>query len=178
MTVSVAGYLIGSDWLTELLVRRLIFVPGMLNSVYASVFWSSDGTFLGEAAANVVAREHFHENFNPSASLWANGFGSFGFVGMYAVTLALVVVLWVADEVTRTLPLMLGLSVFLMPSLALAESSLLAALLSQSVVAALVVALLTPRPKPTSSVPPDESPPAVARHPDSGRPAAADSFDA
>jgi hypothetical protein len=158
VAVSAAEHLLRSDTLTELFVRRLMFVPGMLHSVYAHVFWDAGKTNFqdalpfvqsaaaGSSAADVVAREFFHGSVNPSASLWAHGFGSYGFVGMYAETLVLVVMLWLIDDVTKTLPLVLALSVFLMPSLALCEASVFTALLTHAVGAALVVALLTPRP--------------------------------
>ena len=144
--------------LTDLFVRRLIYFPGVISDVYMSVFagqgktnffevlpfTTSDAAAPGTPAL-VVGQLFFGGDVNANASLWMHGFASYGYPGMYLETLVFVGILWLVDDVSRGLPRPVAMSIFIMPGLAISESSIFSSLLTHGVLAALVVAALVPR---------------------------------
>lgn len=154
---------LGQGQLSSLFVRRLLVLPGVLSSAYTKVFAQSSTNFsdvFGRIPsdytippARVVGKLFFgSESVNANASLWMHGFASYGFLGMLVESLVLAVVLWLVDDVTSDLPLRLAMGFFLMPAVAIGESSIFTALLTHGVVAAIFFAAIMPRP--ASGAPP------------------------
>ena len=97
-----------------------------------------------KAPSLVVGDQIFGGGVNADASLWMHGYASFGYIGMYGVTILLVGLLWVMDDCTSEAPLPLVCSVFVMPAVAIGEASIFTALLSHGLLVAIGCAFLLP----------------------------------
>ncbi|WP_214365440.1 hypothetical protein [Pseudonocardia sp. H11422] len=146
------------EW-TSLLVRRFLITPGLLTAGYVAVFSDIEKAHLAHSFLSplfhyphevepplLVGAQFFgNEGTNANANLLADGFANFGYPGMVIACLALVVLLWVIDDAARGIPLAVSSLVFLMPTLALADSGVFTAMLTHGFLAAVLVCLCMPR---------------------------------
>lgn len=157
LALYLADRLLGSSSFTEVFVRRFTAVPGVLSQAYYEIFSNSTHTHFAEvlkatdenardAPSLIVGERFFGTDANADASLWMHGFASYGYLGMYLVTLLLVILLWLADDCTRGIPIFWACALFLMPALAVSEASIFVAMLTHGFLAALVLSILLPRP--------------------------------
>lgn len=97
-----------SSWTTSLFVRRLVLVPGLLTGYYQEFFLGKEktysfGPFLRWAfeapydisVPNIIGLHYFNNvQMSANANMWADGFASFGHLGVVLVSVALGVILW------------------------------------------------------------------------------------
>ena len=166
-----AGGIVGSiavltvDWwnasntLTSDFVRRVLVTPGIVLSGFVEVFQDIPKAKLGYSVLrdvfpypydkeppDLVGAEFFGDPFTHANGSWlADGYANFGYPGMAAATVVLILLLWAVDDATRGLPRRFACLIFLMPGLALAESAILTALLTHGFIAAVVICALAPR---------------------------------
>lgn len=160
--VGIAGLVdaaVGSSLLTDIFVRRLVAVPGLLTGYYYEFFstnpffkWSH--SVLAPLIANpyeypapsfLIGCVYFgNPAKNAGANVWADGFANFGFPGMILATVILVSYLWAYDSVARRTDMALAKLMIVVPAAALAESAILTSLLTHGLLAVLLLLLLAP----------------------------------
>ena len=154
--LAVAAMAIG--W-TSLFVRRFLVTPGLVLAGYVQVFDDAPKARLGHSVlSGLVAHPyraeppdlvgHYffdHPQTHANTGWLGDGYANFGYPGMVAASVLLVLVLWAIDDAARGLPL--GFTcLFLLPSaLTLAESAILTGILTHGVLAAIVACALAPR---------------------------------
>ena len=148
-----------SNTLTSDFVRRVLVTPGIVLSGYVQVFHDMPKAKLGYSVLrtifpypyakeppDLVGAEFFGDPFTHANGSWlADGYANFGYPGMIAATVVLIILLWAIDDATRGLRPGFDASFFLMPALALAESAVLTALLTHGFIAAIILCALAPR---------------------------------
>jgi hypothetical protein len=152
--------LMNSRFVTSLFVRRFILTPGLLFGVYVAVWgpiekarWGHSSITMGYidypydlTPAFYVGRAFFgRSEMSANASVFADGFSNLGFPGLLLAGLALMALLWVIDHVSRGLPVAVSGIIFLIPSIGLANTALLTALLTHGLIASILVAAIMPR---------------------------------
>ena len=155
-----------SNDLTSLFVRRVLVTPGIVLSGYVQVFDDIPKAKLGHSVLSDVypypyakepsdlVGELFFGNplTHANASWLADGFANFGYPGMVAATVVLILLLWAIDDAARGLPSSFACLMFVMPGLALAESAVLTAILTHGLLLAIVLCALAPRDRPPDDV--------------------------
>jgi hypothetical protein len=148
-----------SNTLTSDFVRRVLVTPGIVLTGYIQVFHDIPKAMLGYSVLrgifpypyakeppDLVGAQFFGDPFTHANASWlADGYANFGYFGMIAATVVLILLLWAVDDATRGLPPRFACLVFLMPALALAESAILTALLTHGFIAAIILCALAPR---------------------------------
>jgi len=148
-----------SNTLTSDFVRRVLVTPGIVLSGYVQVFQDIPKAKLGYSVLrdffpytyakeppDLVGADFFGDPFTHANASWlADGYANFGYPGMIAATVVLILLLWAIDDATRGLPRRFACLAFLMPGLALAESAILTALLTHGFIAAIILCALAPR---------------------------------
>lgn len=143
---------------TSLVVRRFLVVPGMLSAAYVAVFENQpNGRFLDvvgssagadvDSAARTVGRVFLGSSeASANANLFGHGYYSLGFTGIFIEAAFVVVMLWLADAVTRQrVPLAWACAIFAGPTVALTNSSAFTTFLTHGFATALVVSALVSR---------------------------------
>ena len=157
-----------SNTLTSDFVRRVLVTPGIVLSGYVQVFHDMPKAKLGYSVLrtifpypyakeppDLVGAEFFNDPFTHANGSWlADGYANFGYPGMIAATVVLILLLWAIDDATRGLAPGLACLIFLMPALALAESAILTALLTHGFIAAIILCALAPREGPFAGATP------------------------
>jgi hypothetical protein len=149
---------IALDW-TSLFVRRFLITPGLVTAGFVQVFDDAPKAHLGHSVLSgfvdypysadppdLVGRWFFGNPKTHANSGWlGDGFVNFGYPGMIAASLILVLVLWAIDDAAKGLPLGFACLLFLAPGFALCESAILTTILTHGVFATIVLAALAPR---------------------------------
>jgi len=150
---------LGSTELTSLIARRVFITPGLVSTGYVAVFSDIDKAKLGHSVlwwlypypypvepADLVGALFFDRpDTHANASLLADGYANFGYLGMVAACLILVLLLWAIDDASRGLPRGFSCLLFLLPALTLAESGVLTSILTGGILLGIVFCALAPR---------------------------------
>ncbi len=159
VTSAILDHVTGNILLTSLLVRRFVVTPGVLTSVYVEFFSEHPQVHLGHsvfrsfvdypynAAPPYVIGEWMAglPTMAANANMFADGFANFGWAGLVAAGVVLLVYLKVLDRVSDGLPVGVVGVIMTMPAVALANASVLTAMLSHGLVAALILVAIMPR---------------------------------
>lgn len=135
----------GSSYIGDVLVRRMIYIPGLLTGMYVDFFSSHPKAMLGHsvlrgvvrypydvAPAKLVGGAYF-EAANSNASVWADGFANFGLAGIVGATVILGAVFWLFDCASKGLDRASSAAMFGLPGLSIANSGVLTALLTHGI---------------------------------------------
>lgn len=132
----------GSPFLSNLIVERLIGLPGLLTGFYFAFFTDHPKMMLSHSILGMI----FHNPYNSvppliignvyfpgrgtdaNANVWADAFANFGLWGVFAFTALLGVVFWLYDSITLDIDLRLAALVLVMPAVSLANGGLLTCL--------------------------------------------------
>ncbi len=172
--------LLSTPWLTSLFTRRFIDIPGVLTGAWINVFsdapkahfaYSFLSPFLtyryDVTPAYVVAAKYFGDSkMDANANLFADGFANFGWAGVAFEAAVLAVILVSMKAFSTGLPVQLTAMLVLMPSITLANTSVLTSLLTHGILLAILLMAFAPRGIW------DPSRPAGRRNPPGGRSAA------
>lgn len=160
-TASVSGLaldrLTGSVLWSSLLIRRVLVVPGALTAAYVSVFMDrpkahfaeilpiAHNPYEGVRAVNLVGRI-FVGNADTAANvnLFGHGYLQAGYPGMYVEAVILVLLLWLADDATRALPVGVAAVVFFAPAKALTSASVFTVLATHGFALAVLFCAMAP----------------------------------
>ncbi|CAG7574081.1 hypothetical protein FB554_2249 [Barrientosiimonas humi] len=149
----------GTATWTSISVRRFLLTPGLLAAAYVYVFDEAEKgywaySFLSsfrtypytESPPFMVGRIYFgREGMNSNASLFADGFANLGFLGMAIEGGALIVLLWLVNASTQGLPNALATLTFVVPAIALANSSVFTTALTHGLIAGILLSMLMAR---------------------------------
>jgi hypothetical protein len=147
-----------SSVFTTLFVRRMIFIPGQLTTLYFDFFSNHPHALLGdsllkgfvvypysEGPPTLIGAYYFGgSEMNANANIWADGFANFGYFGMLAATLLTGLWLWLVDSSTNIQNRGLVVLILCIPSLTLADSGLLTDLASHGLALALLIVSILP----------------------------------
>lgn len=151
--------LLASNDLTSLFIRRTLVLPGLTTAGYVQVFDDAPKAQLAhsvlspfvehpylEEPPDLVGRLFFGDPETHANGNWlADGYANFGYAGMLAATVVLVLLLWAVDDAARGLSAPFACMVFVVPAIALAESAILTAILTHGFFALIVLCALAPR---------------------------------
>ncbi|MGW9156986.1 hypothetical protein [Microbacterium sp. NPDC055665] len=156
---AVIDQLLHSILLTSLLSRRFLITPGVFTSVYAEFFSTNPQVHLGHSILRPFV-DYPYELTPPyvigqwmaglptmaaNANMFADGFANFGWIGMIGAGVVLLAYLRILDQVAVGLPLGVVGIVMTMPTVALSNTSVLTAMLSHGLIAAIVLLAVMPR---------------------------------
>lgn len=148
---------LGSDVWTDILVHRILALPGQLTGYYFEFFSRNEQAHLGESIFRLLVHypyslsvpaligETYLGGSWANANIWADAFAQFGYLGLFVFTLALAVVLLVFDGLVAgedvRFPALLAAS----PAWMFANSALLTSLLTGGVGLLLLLVYAMPR---------------------------------
>jgi hypothetical protein len=173
VVVMTIDWLLVSNELTSLFIRRVLVLPGLAVAGYVQVFDDIPKAQLGHSILeshvraphqkeppDLVGAEFFgNPSTHANANWLADGYANFGYAGMLAATVVLILLLWAVDDASRGLSGAFACMLFVMPALSLAESAVLTAILTHGFFAMIVLCPLAPRDGP----PPTDDKPAAGR---------------
>jgi hypothetical protein len=152
-------------WLFEirrpalLLLMRMLAVPGNLSSAYASIFWDLpdlrwsysflswmfDYPYPENPSFLVGSMFRGDEQISSNVNLFGDGFMNWSWAGVAVECLALVVLLWFLDNAGRGLPAPVPAALCIVPTFALANSSIFTSLVSHGFLALVAFLAVLPR---------------------------------
>ncbi|MEU3846957.1 hypothetical protein AB0E44_08170 [Micrococcus terreus] len=151
--------MLGQPYFSELFINRLLVIPGFLTGAHINIFeaaekfWWSDSILAGLIDQPYTTSSAFLVGFavtgtfetTANANIIASGFANAGWFGV-AVELAVFLVLLIAvKRCSAGVSAGLVFSVLLLPAVALANSGIFAAFLTNGFLYALLVLALAPR---------------------------------
>lgn len=151
--------LLASNDLTSLFIRRALVLPGLTTAGYVQVFDDAPKAELGHSVlrsfvdypyekepSDLVGALFFGDPDTHANGNWlADGYANFGYPGMLAATVVLILLLWAVDDATRGLSAPFACMLFVVPAISLAESAVLTAILTHGFFALIVLCALAPR---------------------------------
>lgn len=150
----VAKVATGSGLAVSFLLRRALILPGLMATIYVSVFDAHPRTYFRElipgmgvaTPVNTVGEVFFgNPSTNANVSFIGHGYAAMGYLGILLEAAALVLLLWLADDAADGLPSGLGGLLFVVPALALASSNVFTSILSHGFLWAILIAWFFPR---------------------------------
>ena len=146
-------------WLSSLFTRRFLATPGQLAANYVSFFDEHRFVFLSEGLLRglvtfpydmpvpfVIGREIHGVTTNSSnVNLFGDGFAQAGWPGMLIAGVLFGAVLIAVDLAAKGLPPSVGYMLMFLPCIVLGNASILTAMLSHGLAAAILLLALAPR---------------------------------
>lgn len=156
---AIVDHLTNSILLTSLLSRRFLVTPGVFTSVYAEFFSENPQVHLGHSILRGFVEYPYNRTppyvigewmaglptMAANANMFADGFANFGWAGLVGAGVVLLLYLKVLDRVSAGIPVGVVGVIMTMPTVALSNTSVLTAMLSHGLVAALVLLAIMPR---------------------------------
>lgn len=156
-----------SNIMTSLFSRRFILTPGAFTSVYVKFFSENPQVHLGHSILRPFVDYPYDQTppyvigvwlagdrtMAANANLFADGYANFGWLGMFGAGAVLLVYLKIVDRAAVGLPVIFSALVVVIPAVALSNTSVLTAMLSHGLLAAVVLLALVPRDTPSDFLP-------------------------
>jgi len=166
-TIAIAACAVGVDrvfntitW-TSLIIRRFIVSPGLLSAVYVDVFSRLPSAHLGHSVLRGIVRYPYPEGVTPAsvvgstyfkqpdmsanANIFADGFMNFGYLGVVAAAVVLLVILRAIDGASIGIPTRVAGAILTLPMISLANSGILTTLMTHGLIASIVILAVLPR---------------------------------
>ena len=141
-----------------LVVQRLIVIPPALAAATVEFFSNQEKAYWGysfmspfvdyaysAAPSFLVGAWMGTPEVSANSNFLADGYANAGYVGMIIETLVFVALLWLLDASMRGLPIPVVSTMLVLPVVALSNVSAFTAILTQGVLAAIVLGALLPR---------------------------------
>ncbi|MEX1027268.1 MAG: hypothetical protein WD049_04575 [Candidatus Paceibacterota bacterium] len=144
---------------TGTLVRRNMFIPGLLTAYYYDFFSENPKQYMANAfllrhfvdspyqvsAAQTIGLEYFGSyEASANANLWSDSYANLGLIGIPIYSLVLAVVLWIFDSLSTGVDRRLATVLLAMPAMAIVNTGMLTVLLSHGLVLAMLAMFLYP----------------------------------
>lgn len=145
-------------WLASLFVRRVFFVPAILNFAYYELFSDIGHVYMSNSVLSSLFSYPFEYNYTNMVSLYllgnpdtncnngflATGYMHFGYLGMWIFSIIVGLLLWIVDSlVGKRMPKWLGISILTIPFFSLFTSAdLTTALLTHGILLGLLILLI------------------------------------
>jgi len=111
--------------INQYLVRRILIVPGFLNTAFWEFFSSHDKMLLTDSignyffekvydvsAAHLIGLEYFQDsNANANTGIWMGGFAHFGLIGVFFMSLLAAFLFGLIDNLLKTRFFLLGVAI-------------------------------------------------------------------
>lgn len=145
--------------LTSLFTRRFLLTPGMLTSAYISFYNDNDFAHLAHSILEPWVQDQYQFpparmiglaiTGNPAAAfnanIFADGYANFGYAGMAGAAVVLGIYLRILDRAAHGLPVAVSGLILIMPAITLSNTSILTAMLTHGLVAAVFILAVAPR---------------------------------
>lgn len=144
---------------TSLFTRRFLLTPGMLTSAYVSFYNDNEFAYLSHSILEPFIRNQYQ--FAPSrmigmsitgnpaaafnANIFADGYANFGYAGMAGAAIVLGIYLRFLDRAAHGLPVAVSGLILIMPAITLSNTSILTAMLTHGLIAAVLILAVAPR---------------------------------
>lgn len=142
---------------TSLISRRMMIVPGALTAAYVAVFEDRprlnfatvlpgiENPYTNVRPVNIVGSE-FVGNSSTAANvnLFGDGYLQFGYLGMFIEAGFLVILLILANEATRGLPMAVSAIIFTGPAIALVSASIFTAAVTHGFLVGILICFFAP----------------------------------
>lgn len=144
---------------TSLFTRRFLLTPGMLTSAYISFYNDNDFAYLSHSILEPWIQNQYQFaparmigltiTGNPAAAfnanIFADGYANFGYAGMAGAAVVLGIYLRVLDRAAHGLPVAVSGLILIMPAITLSNTSILTAMLTHGLIAAVLILAVAPR---------------------------------
>lgn len=144
---------------TELLIDRLLLIPGTLTAAHVMVFQGEEKALWAYSFLSPFIHYPYQttpafmvgEQFNGSAvtsanaNYFADGYANLGYAGIFIEGAVLIILLWVLNSAASGLPNAVAALVVFVPTLSLVNSSVFTSLLTGGFVAAALILAVLPR---------------------------------
>lgn len=145
--------------MTSLFSRRFILTPGVFSSVYVRFFSENPQVHLGHSILRPFVDYPYDAtppyvigawmaglpDMASNANLFADGYANFGWLGVVGAGGVLLIFLRIVDRAAVGLPIFVSALVLVIPAVALSNTSVLTAMLSHGLVAAVILLAWMPR---------------------------------
>jgi len=156
---AIVDYLTNSMLVTSLLSRRFLATPGVFTQVYVQFFSENPQVHLGHSILKPFVDYPYQltppyvigewmaglPTMAANANMFADGFANFGWAGLIGAGVVLLIYLKILDKVSVGLPIGFVGVIMTMPTVALSNTSILTAMLSHGLVAAVALLAIMPR---------------------------------
>ena len=146
----------GNITLLSIFLRRLFFVPADLHYLYYDFFMQMEkyklshsifDTILenpyGITPVALVARDVYKSDFAPNVGIFGDAYLNFGLIGICVFVIILGAILVLFDSIAIKSPLILSMSIIIIPSMALVNSALMTSLATHGILFAIFVTWMT-----------------------------------
>jgi hypothetical protein len=144
---------------TSLFTRRFLLTPGMLTSAYISFYNDNDFAYLSHSILEPWIQNQYqfaparmiglsitgNSNAAFNANIFADGYANFGYAGMGGAAVVLGVYLRFLDRAAYGLPVAVSGLILIMPAITLSNTSVLTAMLTHGLLAAVFILAVAPR---------------------------------
>ncbi|PZG01431.1 O-antigen polymerase [Micromonospora deserti] len=158
VAVLAVDHLLNGMLYTQVFVNRLLLSPGILTAAHVMVFTDLPKAHWGysflspfvtypyaETPEFMVGAQMFGQpQTSANASLFGDGYSNFGYPGVLIEAAVLVLLLWLVDAAARHLPLGVSSAILLVPTVALANTSVFTSILSNGFAYAILLMACLP----------------------------------
>lgn len=153
--------LLDQPYVSEIFINRLLVIPGFLTSAHISIFADAPKFFWSDSILSGLVPQPYATSSaflvgyaltggtetTANANIFASGYANAGWLGVAVELVVLVLLLFAIKACARNLEPSLVYSTLLLPAVALANSGIFAAFLTNGFAYALIVFMVSPRVK-------------------------------
>lgn len=158
LTISIGwDYMTSTYEMTSLLVRRMIFTPGLLMNYYVEFFSTHAqtklsyslfaGLFENPYAVTppfIIGDVYFgRPSMAANANLFADAFANFGYIGIFVYTLIAAMILWIYNSLAEGRHKSFAMLLLVMPVWSLTDTSLTTVFLTHGLLLAIIIVYIT-----------------------------------
>ncbi|MBL1385253.1 MAG: hypothetical protein COA35_011340 [Colwellia sp.] len=156
ITFCLADYLFGYDAFTNIIVRRMFMMPGLLTGYYLEYYSGNGFDYYSNSVLNgitdsiysttlafTIGNQYFSSDLmSANANIFASAFANLGFTSLILEGLILFFLLYLVDSYTKAVDMRIALSLFTLPLMSLADSPLMTSIVTHGIFIALVIAII------------------------------------
>ncbi|HTC92068.1 MAG TPA: hypothetical protein VK699_01290 [Terriglobales bacterium] len=160
-----ADHATGNNFLSSVVTRRTLTVPGLLTGFYFEHFSQVSHAGVGyhfsrnesaiDASREIGLAYFGSTDVDANANLWAQGFADLGLPGIIGFTFIVALMIWMYDSLAAKRNLELAVLLAAMPAIALSNTAPTTVLITHGALAAALLLCLAPSPASGDSLQPE-----------------------